>query len=605
MALLLSCRNLSKSYSNRPLFVDITMGISQGEHIGLIGPNGSGKTTLLKVLAGEEKPDSGEVSRRREVRLVYLAQEDLFPEADTVIEVLEYAMRGEHLEDYERAARINIIMSRVGFTEGEQSVRTLSGGWRKRLSVARALIQEPDLLLLDEPTNHLDLEGVLWLESLLKTASFGYILVSHDRYFLENVTRRVVELNRAYPEGYFNSEGAYSDFLIKKEAFLEAQAHKQHALEGQVKREVEWLRRGPQARTTKADYRIKAAGKLIGELADVKYRNTQGRAVDIDFTATNRKTKELLVGKGIEKSLGGRTLFTDLNVTLSPGTRLGLLGANGSGKTTLLRVLSGELSTDAGQVRGAEGLRIVRFDQNRQLLDRDTSLRRALSPNGDTVIYNDTPTHITSWAKRFLFRADQLDMPVSSLSGGEQARILIANLMLRPADLLIMDEPTNDLDIASLEVLEESLTDFPGALLLVTHDRYMLDNVSTQLLALDGEGGTAYFADYSQWESSRTLPAPVPGKSMKPASAPRAAAPTVAPVPPIRRLSTLEQRELSGMETKILAAEVEVEKLQESLSRPPIASDHVKLQAAWKELDAAQKRVAALFARWEDLESRK
>src|SRR5579871_3175029 len=497
MTPLLSCRNLSKTYGARPLFAGITLGIAPGERLGLIGPNGSGKSTLLQILSGEERPDDGEIARRRALRLVFLPQEDLFPSDVSIGDVLAEALHRERLEAYERAALLHATLLKFGFADETQRVDTLSGGWRKRLALARAFIQRPDLLLLDEPTNHLDLQGVLWLEALLKDAPFAFVLVSHDRYFLENVTNRIVELNQAYPEGYFSVDGNYSAFLAKKAEFLEAQGKLQHALEGQVKREVEWLRRGPQARTTKADYRIQEAHRLIDELAEVKYRNTQDRTVSIDFTGSQRKTKELLVAKGIGKSLGGRALFAGLNLTLSPGIKLGLLGPNGSGKTTLLRLLTGELTPDSGIIQRAEGLRIVYFDQARAPLEMQVSLRRALSPESDTVHYRGSALHVSAWAQRFLFRSDQLEMPVGSLSGGEQARILLANLMRLEADVLILDEPTNDLDIPSLEVLEESLTDFPGAIVLVTHDRYMLDTISTELLALDGKGEAAYFADYA------------------------------------------------------------------------------------------------------------
>lgn len=601
MTPLVSCQNLTKSFGARALFSDITFGIGPGEKLGLIGPNGSGKSTLMKILAGEEKPDSGQVTRQRALRLVYVAQEERFEPESTVEDVLNAAMQDDVLEDYEREAQRNIALVATGFANGDQVVGTLSGGWKKRLALARGLVRRPDLLLLDEPTNHLDMHGVLWLEQLLKNANFAFVLVSHDRYFLENVTNRIVELNRAYPEGYLSINGNYSEFLIQKEEFLAAQQHRQHALEGQVKREVEWLRRGAQARSTKAQYRIDAAHQLIGELNEVKFRNSQDRSAAIDFTASGRRTKELLVGKGIGKTLGQKTLFSNLDVTLMPGTKLGLIGANGSGKTTLIRVLTGALSSDTGTVRPADGLRIVLFDQNRAQLDRNQLLREALSPNSDYVEFNGGKVHVASWARRFLFRPEQLDMPVGALSGGEQARILIANLMLQPADLLVLDEPTNDLDIPSLEVLEESLTEFKGALLLVTHDRFMLDSVSTELLSLDGNGNTAYYAEYAQWEEAnkRSQAATV----SKPTNMKSQAAPKPAATP--RRLNTAEQRELANMEETIMQAETEVEERQAALSDPSVFSDHVKMQDAIKRLEAAQARVTALYTRWEELEARK
>lgn len=599
MPILLSCRNLNKSFGARPLFTDITLGLADTERLGLIGPNGSGKSTFLRILAGVDVQDAGEISRKRDLRISYVAQNDDLPDDQNIEQILLAAIASEPLEDYERTALLKRISASIGFESLDQAAGTLSGGWRKRLAIGVALIKRPELVLLDEPTNHLDIEGILWLEGLMKSAAFGFVVVSHDRLFLENVTNRIVEMNSAYADGYLSYEGNYSNFLVEKEEYLKVQAQYQHALEGQVKREVDWLRRGPQARTTKASYRIDAAHKLIDELADVKYRNTQDRTAGLDFIASDRKTKELLKARGISRSVGSKMLFTDLDITLTPGTRLGILGSNGSGKSTLIRVLTGRLDPETGSVFRAPGLNIVYFDQHRTPLDPSVSLRRALSPESDTVTFRNQTMHVNGWARRFLFKPEQLDMPVGALSGGEQARIMMANLMRTPADLLVLDEPTNDLDIPSLEVLEQTLTEFPGALILVTHDRFMLDNVSTQLLALnigpDAQAG--YYADYSQWEREQVeRKAPV-----KPAASTKVEPKQNNQV----RLNTAERRELEAMETTILTAEEHVETCQAALTAPEVVADHVKMDAAWKMLQAAQDRVTRLYARWEELESKR
>ena len=460
-------------------------------------------------------------------------------------------------------------------------------------------------MLLDEPTNHLDLEGIVWLEELLSNAKFSFLLVSHDRYFLENVTNRIVDLNTAYADGYLSINGTYSDFLVKRDEYLEAQAAREQALASRVRREVEWLRRGAKARTTKAKGRIAEAGRMMEDLAVLKARNAQQGAMQIDFSATERKTRKLLTAKDVKKEMGGRVLFEHLNMVLSPGTRLGLLGKNGSGKSTLIRLLSGKLQPDSGQVWQAEGLRVVVFDQNRQQLDRDLTLRKAISLNGtDTVVYRDEGMHITAWAKRFLFRNEQLDMPVSALSGGEQSRLLVARLVQMPADLLILDEPTNDLDIASLEVLEESLSEFPGALVLVTHDRFMLDRVSTELLALDGQGAAHWYASLAQWEAAQEL-----AERQKTAAAKAAAKARRQRNPPkdpgLKRLSYMELRELEQMEAKIVAAEEQLHAAQRRMEDPAVLSDRNKLHEVCTKVDEAQKRVSAMYARWEVLEKRK
>ena len=503
MTVLLSSQALSKAYGPRPLFHDVSMDLRAGERVGLIGPNGAGKSTLLKVLAGLETPDQGTVALRRTARLGYLPQEDVFELDRTVAEIMAEALAGDQAEEREQATRIAISLTKAGFPGGDQKAGTLSGGWRKRLAVARQLVRDPDLLLLDEPTNHLDLEGILWLEELLQGASFAYVVVSHDRYFLENVTNQVMELDRVYPEGYLRTPGTYSEFLTRREEFLAGQARQEEALANKVRREVEWLRRGAKARTGKSSARIEEAGRLAVDLKALQARNAPAGAVDIDFVSTGRKSTKLLVAEELAKTLGGRPLFAGLSLTLTPGTKLGLLGPNGSGKSTLLRVLAGQAPPDAGTVVPAEGLRVVTFEQDRRQLERSAPLRRALAPNADVVLYRGRSYHITAWAKRFLFRLEQLDLPVGDLSGGEQARILIARLMLHPADLLLLDEPTNDLDIASLEVLEEGLEDFPGALVLVTHDRSLLDRLCTDILGLDGEGGARLFADFTQWTAAQ------------------------------------------------------------------------------------------------------
>ncbi len=596
MALIESCSGISKSFGSRLLFENISLGISDGERLGLIGPNGSGKSTLLKILSGRLDADSGTVSLRRNTRVGYVPQQAVFPDDRAAAEIIEEAIAGEHLDELERSARVNQTLGRAGFTDGSVRTSALSGGWKRRLAIARELALQPDLLFLDEPTNHLDIDGILWLERLLSTAPFASVVVSHDRYFLDNVVNDMAEIDRVYPEGLFRVEGSYSGFLEKKEEFLRAQSSRQESLANKVRREVEWLRRGPKARTGKSRARIDEAGRLMRELSDLEIRSVKGTA-QIDFSATDRRTKRLLTAEGISKELGGRTLFRDLDLTLTPGARLGLLGLNGTGKTTLLRLFNGEMQPDAGRIERAAGLQIVYFDQAREQLDPTETLRQGLGAHGDNVIFRDRPIHVAGWAKRFLFDSGQLDRPIGSLSGGEQARVLIARLMLRPADLLLMDEPTNDLDIPTLEVLEDSLTEFPGALVLVTHDRFLLDRVSTAVLGLDGQGNAELFADYWQWEQAQLAAKPV--KQEKPA----AAAP-LQPAPAKKKLSYLEAREWEQMEAKILAAEQNLEAIRAEMQSPDVVSDAARLHDCYARLQQAEATVESLYARWAELEQK-
>jgi ATP-binding cassette subfamily F protein uup len=595
MALLASCSSLSKTFGSRTLFANISLGISEGERLGLIGPNGSGKSTLLKILSGRLEPDSGSVSLRRSTRVGYLPQETDFPAGQTAAEVIAQAIAGERLDDLERAARINLTLGRAGFTDIAVAADALSGGWRRRLAIAREMALHPEVLFLDEPTNHLDLEGILWLEKQLASAPFASVVVSHDRYFLENVVHTMVEIDRIYPDGLFRVEGGYSLFLERKEEFLEAQSSRQESLANKVRREVEWLRRGAKARTSKSKARIDEAGRLVRDLSGLETRSVKAVA-QIDFTATDRRTKRLVSVESISRELGGRKLFRDLSFVLAPGTRLGLLGRNGAGKTTLLRILAGELEPDSGRVERAPALRVVYFDQAREQLDTSGTLRQGLGAHGDHVIYRDRPIHVAGWAKRFLFDSGQLDRPIASLSGGEQARVLIARLMLQPADLLLLDEPTNDLDIPTLEVLEESLSEFPGALVLVTHDRYLLDRVSTVVLGLDGMGGTEVFADYWQWEAAQGRALPKPERESPPARP--------APAAARKKLSYLEAREWEQMEARILEAEGELEAVRAEMQAPGVVSDGLRLHACYQRLRVAEGRVAELYARWAELETK-
>jgi ATP-binding cassette subfamily F protein uup len=594
---LLSCEGVKKAFGLQPLFEGLNLGLFDGDRVGVVGPNGSGKTTLLRILAGLERPDEGTRSQRKLLRLGYVPQDPGFPETEHVEGILAGALAADELEPFEVAGRIAATLGRAGFTDPHVPVAALSAGWRKRLAVARELVKTPDLLLMDEPTNHLDLEGILWLEELLLRDAPAFLVVSHDRYFLEHVAARVLEMNRCYPGGLFEAEGAYSVFLLKREEFLENQAAYQEVLANKVRREVEWLRRGAKARTRKSSARIKAAGQLIQELDEVRGRMTTA-TVGIDFTASDRKSKKLLVAAGVRKTVGGRVVLDGIDLALAPGMRLGLIGKSGSGKSTLLNLLAGRLAPDAGRIERAEGLRVVRFDQERETLDVGLTLRRALAPEGDQVVYRDRPVHVASWAKRFLFRPEQLEVVVGRLSGGERARILIARLMLMPADLLLLDEPTNDLDIPTLEVLEENLADFPGALVVITRDRFLLTRVATSILALEAGQGT-FYADLTQWEESR--------EGTERAEREETDAPVRSPAQAatgLRRLTYLEKREWETMEQQILEAEGALEAAGQALEDPAVASDPVALFERHQALEAAQAEVERLYSRWSELEAK-
>jgi ATP-binding cassette subfamily F protein uup len=649
---ILNAQSITKQFGAKPLFKNISLTVEDGDRIGLIGPNGAGKSTLLAVLAGQVEPDSGEVAVRKRARAAYVPQDSRFAPGLSIRQVLEAALSAAHVNESEREGRLREFSGRAGFVDLDAMAAQLSGGWRKRLAIIEALVSEPEVMLLDEPTNHLDLAGIEWLEELLTSSSFAAVTVSHDRYFLESTSSEIIELNRVFADGLLRVKGNFSRFLEEKQAYLESQSRQQESLRNQVRTEIEWLRRGPKARTTKSKARIDTANAMIGQLADLNARTTVNSA-GIDFEVSQRKTKRLVEFDGVgyslpaemaaengnhsleksEKHSSGakapddfaglmrelkppppstlgfstayeagpkpeKNLFSNLNFVLTAGMKVGLVGPNGSGKTTLLRLLMGEIEASEGRIRKADALRLVYFSQMREL-DESQTLRRALAPEGDSVIHQGRVVHVASWAARFLFTGEQLNQPVRNLSGGERARVLIAKLMLEPADVLLLDEPTNDLDIPTLEILEENLLDFPGALVLVTHDRYLLNRVASTVLGLDGRGHTGRFADYAQWEdwmeeqekSAQTRPELKADLSNSASTANSAK----------KKLSYLESREFAAIEQRVEESDARLATARDRVEAPDIATDAAALQQALLELDAAQHENDALYARWAEL----
>ncbi len=633
---LLTARDISKHFATRLLFSGVSMQVDEGERIALIGPNGAGKSTLVKILVGMEEAEDGEILPRRGLISAYVPQADTFEAGTTVRSAVVDALAKAasdgvigHLHDeheFEIAADMTLYRAELGDLM-DAPCESLSGGQRKRLSIARGLALEPDLLMLDEPTNHLDVEGIDWLEDVLRTGSFASIVVTHDRAFLEQTATRIVELSRAYPEGTFSVKGNYGEFLRRKGEFLDAQAEHERSLSNQVRDDLRWLSRGAKARRTKSKSRIDASYDRMDQLAELRERNATQKSARIDFTATGRETQKLLVGRGLRKVYGEKVLFESLDIMLTPGSILGLMGPNGSGKSTLIRMLMGNLESDPptaqmleddedvkpslpkstpelGTINRADKLRMVLFSQHRTELDPDKTLGETLSPS-DGVVYRGRMLHIATWAEMFLFTKAQLRTPIKNLSGGEQARVHIAKLMLEPADVLILDEPTNDLDLASLEVLEESLEEFPGAIVLVTHDRAMLDRLATNVLALDGEGGSRYFADYQQWHSITRAEEKARAKeSAKPAKADASVPEPKPEAPAKKKLTFTEKHELDRMEESIEKAEARVSELQAEMDKPEVLADHKRLAEVGKKMGEAQRERDRLYARWAELEER-
>lgn len=572
MSLLYSCQNIKKSVSNRLLFEGLSLSLFAKDRVGLIGPNGAGKTTLLKILAGLESPDEGILAPRKGLTVGYVPQRCEFPEIapeKILVDVIK-----EDLPIYEKERLAQMWLSKLGFKGDEKNASLLSGGWKKRLGLACELISNPDLILYDEPTNHLDVEGIIWLEKFLLRESPTYLLVSHDRYFLQNVTNRIIEIDPTYPKGCFEIEGSYSHFLQKKEEFLSGQIQQERSLATKARRETDWLRAGVKARTTKSQSRIDEAQEILQEHLQVSARNRPKRA-KIDFAASERETRKLISVKNLGKEIGTQLLFEKLDFLLSPGTRMGLLGPNGSGKTTLLRLLAGEIKPDQGTIKRADDLKVVYFDQHRAQLPHDMTLKDALSPKGDYVSFRGQEIHVNGWCKRFLFSPDLLELPIGTLSGGERARISIAHLMLQPADVLLLDEPTNDLDIPTLETLEESLLEFPGALVLITHDRCMLDRLCNLLITLG--------------EVERPAEKEIKKEKVE---------------KPKGKLTYNEKKEYEAIEGKIGKLEEKAKELTALLGKPEIAEDSKKLNETCQAIALVENQIEQLYLRFEELDQK-
>jgi ATP-binding cassette subfamily F protein uup len=602
MAVLLSARGLTHAFGARPLFTGVSFTLSDGDRVGLIGPNGAGKSTLLKILAGTIAPDRGDVARRGTLRSAYLEQVTELP-FETVREAVADRVPKDDHGDGE--GLVDTWINRLEL-DPEARLSALSGGWLKRVALARALVTDPELLLLDEPTNHLDVESILWLERFLAGSRFATLTVTHDRLFLQRVSRRILELDRRNAGGLLDVAGDYAAYLDHKAELMSAQEQREQALRNTLRRETEWLRRGPSARGVKQVARIERAGALADEVGELTLRNRVGK-VTLDFQSRDpneMRPKRLIEARKIAKRYGDVEVIAPLDLFIGPKTRLGLVGRNGCGKSTLLKLLTGQLEPDTGELLRADSLQIAYFEQNRASLDTTRSVAETVSPDGDFVHFRGSPVHRHGYLERFLFRPEQMNQPVSSLSGGEQSRLLIARLMLEPANVLVLDEPTNDLDLATLMVLEEALKSFDGAVLLVTHDRYFLDQVATELLAFHtrpGElGRITSLAGLEQWEAfhaEQRTPAPA-ARATESAAARPASAPAKR-----KKLSFKEQSDYDTMEARILAAEAKLSELEREMGRPDVVSNAARLVALDAEISAKRGEIERMYARWAELEA--
>jgi len=599
MSILISANQISKNVGSTTLFEDLSLGIFEKEKIGLIGPNGAGKSTLLKMLAGSDTPDDGEISRKKNLSFAYVPQTENFPEDRIVSEYMTELLKKDlKIPDVEAEVQTAIYLSLSGFEDNEVLISTLSGGWRKRLAISIALAKEPELLMLDEPTNHMDWEGVLWLESYLKNYDKAFILISHDRALLQNTTKRTIEINRAYLGGYLSLDLNYTDFLVKKAEHIEQQMKLQSSMQNKVRRETEWLRAGVKARTTKSNARIKEAHQLIEDTKSLNTRNQAANAkVRLTVQDSKRKTKKLLEFQEVSIGYPTKTLAENLDFSLGPKHCLGLLGQNGSGKTTFLKTIQGELEALTGNIKKADELKIVYFEQKRSDLPMDQNLVDYLGEGSDYVVFQDQSVHVASYASKFLFSSERLRLKISRLSGGEQARLLIAKILLQPADVLIMDEPTNDLDIDTIDVLEDLLLSFHGLSILVSHDRFFLKALCDRFLSFEGNKTHNFYADLDQWLKNTF------NKKKGSAKKPEAVEPSKPKFKPKVKISYKDKKFLEDAENIIMEEEKSLEDLNAKLADLVQNGDTSGIQTISVEISKQQTKIEELYAKWEELGS--
>ena len=597
---LLSTYKLEKSFAGKTLFKNVSLGIEEGDRIGLVGPNGAGKSTLLKIISGRMQPDSGEVTMNKGLRMGFLAQTPVFDPGVTIIDaIMGDADYGEYIGPaYEWMARLELSQFGDQFL-----VEDLSGGWRKRVALARELIQAPQLLLLDEPTNHLDVTSIMWLEDFLAKAQFATLIITHDRLFLQRVTNKIFDLDPKNPNYLFTTVGEYSSYVESKELMMAGQEAKELTMKNTLRRETEWLRRGAKARLTKQKARIDRAYTLKDDVSDLVAKNA-ARTVKIEFKDAERNPQKLMELIHVSKAYDGKVLFNDFSYLVSPKTRMALLGDNGSGKSTLIRILLGQEQPDSGEVKQSERLKVAYFEQNRETLNPKVSVLKNICPEGDYVHYQGSYVFARSYLERFQFNRQQMDLPVEKLSGGEQARLRIAQLMLNEAQVLVLDEPTNDLDVQTLAVLEESLRDFGGAVILVTHDRYFMDQVAKEIIALhknpDGNTTMEHFAGFLQWEEwyddQKEL------ENTKKAEEKLEA--KQAGVTKAKKLSFKEKFELENMEANIKVVEEKLHAAQAQSVLPEVASNAGKVQELYTEIAKLQSEIERMYDRWAELEAK-
>ena len=587
---------VSLSFGLRPLLDHVDLQIRKGERLCLIGRNGEGKSSLLKLLTRNIAADSGDVWVRPGCRIAVLDQEVTADDAHSVRDIVASGvdLLDEHAH-WQGELQVDQVIARLGL-DGDARIGDLSGGWRRRAVLGRALVAAPDLLLLDEPTNHLDIEAITWLEEMMNGFGGALLFISHDRTFVRRLATRIVELDRGQLRSF---RGSYDDYLVQKAALLDAEEKQAALFDKKLAQEEVWIRKGVEARRTRNEGRVRALKALRVERSQ---RRDRVGTMEVRVQDAGQSGKLVFEASGVSHGFGGRTLIRDLSVRIMRGDRIGIIGPNGCGKSTLIRLLVGELEPDSGTILRGTQQQVAYFDQQRDQLDPNASIMdNVTGGSGDRVTINGQARHVSGYLRDFLFPPERLRAPVSMLSGGERNRLLLARLFARPSNLLIMDEPTNDLDAESLELLEELVADYPGTLLLVSHDRAFLYNVVTSTLVFEGDGHLGeYVGGYSDWlRQAKAVRASQAGPS-------GAAAATAAPASKPGRMSYKDQRELELMPARIEALEAEQAALQAEVADPALfRADPARATQTLKRLEAIAQDLETSYARWDSLESQR
>ena len=600
---LLSAHLISKSFAAKQLFKNISFAIEEGQKIGLVGPNGAGKSTLLTLLAKMDQPDSGKITFSNSLRLSFLKQKT---ELHNAINIYEHLMSAsDDPYDGQNIAQCFELITKMKLDSLPQKEETLinqlSGGWQKRVALAFELMKKPNLILLDEPTNHLDIDSILWLENFIKKQNqVSFLTITHDRAFLQNTSDAIFDLDPRNPDGLIKSYGNYVQYLETKSMLLDGQKKLEEKKRNTMLIEKDWLARGPQARLTKQKARINRANDLISEVDSLENKN-QLRKVEFDFGKNENTPKKLIELSDVSFSYDSSKLFSNLSAMIRPGARIGLLGKNGCGKSTLIKVLLNQILPTEGKAFLNPDIQVCHFEQGKETLNIQTTVLKVICPEGDYVHLHGTPVFARSYLSRFYFNPQQMDMPVSQLSGGEQSRLLIAKLMLNPAHVLILDEPTNDLDVETLDVLTDCLKDYSGALILVSHDRYFLDQNTNEIWAFteNQNGQIIKFADYLQWQDwhdQLEVESPASKNSVNKKNDPS--------TNKNKKLSFKEQLEYDSIENTIADKEKTLTTKQTELNHVDTQSNYEKLATLGQEIQNLENEIQKLYSRWQELEGK-